>query len=111
VARLAPITRVRRRSPLGGLWLLLVSAAFLGYFGFHAFNGDFGIWAMDRLQAEGARLGDDLAELKAEREALEKRVAALRPQSLDADVIDISARSQLNMLRADEVVLAAPALN
>jgi cell division protein FtsB len=70
VARLAPTTRVRRRSALGGLSMLLVMAALLGYFGFHAFNGDFGIWAMDRLQAEGERLRDDLAELKAERDAL-----------------------------------------
>ena len=99
------ITRQRRKSPFRNLWLPLVTAGFLGYFGFHAFNGSFGIWAMDRLEEDAVRMTVELERLKGEREALERRVASVRPGSLDADVVDIRARAALNMIRPDEVVV------
>ena len=83
----------------------LATAGFLGYFGFHAFNGSFGIWAMDRLESDAGRLTVDLDRLKHEREALERRVATVRPGSLDADVVDVRARTALNLIRPDEVVV------
>ena len=83
----------------------LVTAGFLGYFGFHAFNGAFGIWAMDRLEHDAERLTADLDRLQAERAALERRVATVRPESLDADMVDVAARTALNLIRADEVVV------
>ena len=99
------ITRHRRKSPFRRLWMPLVTAAFLGYFGYHAFNGSFGIWAMDRLEADGVKLTAQLDTLTAERTGLEQRVVTVRPSSLDADVIDLEARTALNLLRPDEVVI------
>jgi cell division protein FtsB len=64
---------------------------------------------MDRLKAQAAELSDNLADLKQQRQSLEGKVARLRPDSLDADLVDTMARNQLNLLRADEVVVAAPA--
>jgi cell division protein FtsB len=87
------------------LWMPLVTAAVLGYFGYHAYTGAFGIQAMDRLRDEATELSGQLAALKAQREALEARVTRVRPDSLDADLIDQSARSALNLMRADEIVL------
>jgi cell division protein FtsB len=100
------ITRHRRKSPLRRLWLPLLAAGFLGYFSFHAFNGSLGIWAADQMESDAVRLKAELATLKAEREALERRTASLRPNSLDADVVDIESRLSLNMLRPDEVVIS-----
>ena len=100
------ITRQHRKSPLRRLWMPLVTIGFLGYFGYHAFNGSFGIWAMDRLEADAARLTVERDRLKAEREAMERRVAAVRPDSLDADTIDIQARLALNVMRPDEVTVS-----
>ncbi|MBZ0229717.1 MAG: septum formation initiator family protein [Bauldia sp.] len=100
------ITRQHRKSPFRRLWLPLITAAFLGYFGFHAFNGSYGIWALERMEKEARGLRADLARLKEERAALDRRVSSLRPQSLDADTVDIEARSALNMLRTDEVVIS-----
>jgi cell division protein FtsB len=100
------ITRQRRQSPLRRLWMPLLTAAFLGYFGFHAFNGSFGKWAMDRMKVEGATLDAQLGQLQREHAELERKVALLRPESLDADVVDMEARAQLNMLRPDEVVIS-----
>jgi cell division protein FtsB len=99
------ITRQRKRSFLKRLWLPVVAAAFLSYFGYHAFNGDFGIWAMDRMTIEAARLTVERDRLVARREALELRVASVRPESLDADVVDQLARQSLGLMRADEVVV------
>ena len=83
----------------------LIAAGFLAYFGFHAFSGSFGIWAMDRLNADGARLSAQYDQLKAEHDRLEKQVAMVRPSSLDADVVDVQARMALNVMRPDEVLI------
>ena len=103
------ITRYRKHSALKHLWMPLITAAFLGYFGFHTFNGSFGIWAMDRLKADGAQLSTELKGLKAEHEKLDARVSRLRANSLDSDMVDVEARVSLNMLRPDELVIVASA--
>jgi cell division protein FtsB len=58
------------------------------------------------MESDAVRLKAELAALKDEREALERRTASLRPNSLDADVVDIESRLSLNMLRPDEVVIS-----
>ena len=98
-------TRQRRQSPLRRLWMPLLTAGFLGYFGYHAFTGSYGMWAMDRMTGEAVGLQADLDKLRAERTGLEGRVAMLRPESLDADLVDTKARAELNLLRPDEVVI------
>ncbi len=104
------MTRQRKKSAFRRLWMPLLAAGFLSYFGYHAFSGSFGIWAMDRLEADAARLTVDRDRLKSEREVLERRVATVRPSSLDADVVDLEARSALNLMRPDEVVVSLGAL-
>jgi cell division protein FtsB len=99
------ITRQRRQSLLGRLWMPLITAVFLGYFGFHAFNGYYGIWSRDRLEAEAARLSIDLDQLKQEHAEIEHRVTMLRADNLDADLVDVEARAALNRIRSDEVVI------
>ena len=100
------MTRQRRKSRLNRLWLPILAAMFLGYFGYHAFNGSYGLWSLDRLEEEGEPLKAQLDKLKAERAAIERRVAFLKPDSLDADVVDTEARTSLNLLRPDEVVIS-----
>jgi cell division protein FtsB len=99
------ITRHRKKSMFRRLWMPFVTIGFLSYFGYHAFSGSFGIWAMDRLEIDAARLTVDRDRLAAERVALERQVATVRPSSLDADVIDLEARTALNLMRPDEVVI------
>lgn len=100
------MTRHRRKSPLNRLWLPALAALFLGYFGYHAFNGSYGLLSLDRLESEAETLKAQLDKLRAERVAIEKRVALLKPESLDADVVDTEARMSLNLLRPDEVVIS-----
>ncbi|MBI3710032.1 MAG: septum formation initiator family protein [Proteobacteria bacterium] len=51
-----------------------------------------------------------LDEVTAERRALERRVALLRPDNLDPDLLDERARLVLNLARPDEVVIFDPPL-
>jgi cell division protein FtsB len=99
------ITRQYRKSPLRRLWMPLIAIGFLAYFGYHAFSGAFGIWAMDRLKADAVHLSAELDDLTAQHDRLEKQVATVRPSSLDADVVDMQARIALNVMRPDEVVI------
>ena len=100
------ITRHRRPARFSQLWLPVITAGFLGYFGFHAFSGSYGVFALGTLEEEKARLQADFDRLRAEHADLDRRVGYLRPDSLDADIVDVEARSSLNMLRPDEVVIS-----
>jgi cell division protein FtsB len=99
------ITRQRKQNPLRRLWMPLLTAAFLGYFGFHAFSGYYGIWSREQLERDAVGLTAELDALKAEHTALERRVNALRPEKLDADMVDLEARLALNRLRPDELLI------
>lgn len=87
---------------------LLVGAAavaILGYFGWHAFHGNHGIVARDRLIERVDDLEKRLAVVKEERRALERRVALLKPDSLDPDMLEERARATLNLAHPNDVVL------
>ena len=103
-------TRQRRNSRRRKLLLPLGAIAVMAYFGYHSFNGDYGIWSRDRMRREAIGLEAELASLKAEHAALQERASLLRPESLDPDMIDERARRNLNVLKSDELVinLAAP---
>ncbi|WP_421723643.1 FtsB family cell division protein [Bauldia sp.] len=99
-------TRHRRVSPFRRLWLPLITASVLGYFAYHAHHGSYGLPALERMEQEIAELKERLDELRQERAALERKVSYLKPDSLDADVLDMEARASLNLLRPDEVVIS-----
>jgi cell division protein FtsB len=104
------ITRQRKKSFTRRLVLPLVAVAFVGYFAYHTFTGSFGIWAMDRLEADGAQLTAERDGLDREKASLQAAVNSVRPESLDADVVDFEARQALNVIRPDEVVIPLGAL-
>jgi cell division protein FtsB len=99
-------TRQRRNSLLLRYLLLpAVAAAFLGYFGFWMFNGYYGVWAKARLDLEASELRAQLADLKTQRQDLQRRIALLRPDNLNPDMVDERARESLNVMRPDELVV------
>jgi len=100
------MTRHRRKSPFTRLLLPLLAFVFLGYFGYHAFNGSYGLQSLQRMESEAVVLRAQVEKLKAERAQIERRVAYLTPDGLDADVVDTEARMSLNLLRPDEVVIS-----
>ena len=87
---------------------VLVPAVFLavsGYFAWHAVHGERGLMARDKRQGDIAVARAALQQAEAERDAMERRVAGLRGDRLDRDQLEERARSLLNMVGRDEVVV------
>lgn len=100
--------RSRKRHPLTRFVGPLTAMVIMGYFGFHAFNGQYGIRAHLAMRAEIGKLETRLDEHTKRREKLESRVALLQDGQLEKDMVDQWVRAQLNMARADEIVILRP---
>lgn len=98
-------TRQYRPSKLRRLILPAVTAAFLGYFAYHAFHGEYGLVGRARLESKAAQLQGELDRLTAQREEIERRVALLRPGSLDQDMVDERARETLAVVHPNDLVI------
>jgi cell division protein FtsB len=87
---------------------VLVPAVFLavsGYFAWHAVHGERGLMARDKRQGDIAAARAELQRAEGERDAMERRVAGLRGDMLDRDQLEERARSLLNMVGRDEVIV------
>lgn len=83
-------------------------ALFLLYFLAHAFYGDRGLFAWAHLQKEITTAQDTLADIRATKTQMEKRIALLRSGHLDPDMLDERTRIMTGLVRPDEVVLVDP---
>ncbi len=77
----------------------------VGYFAYHSFEGERGLYAYLRLTEEVRIAREHRDDIRAERVSLERRVALLRADSLDRDMLDEQARALLNYARPDEIVI------
>jgi cell division protein FtsB len=99
------VLRTRKRRSLARFIAPLATLVILGYFGFHAFNGQYGIRANLAMQQRKTDLDQQLAKLNQRRQIMESRVRLLREGSMEKDMVDQYVRAQLNMVREDEIVL------
>jgi cell division protein FtsB len=74
-------------------------------FGWHAIQGEYGVYALIQVKADASALEQELAALRAERAHLENLSARLSPDYLDLDLLDERARAVLGHMRADEITL------
>ncbi|HEX2255609.1 MAG TPA: septum formation initiator family protein [Afifellaceae bacterium] len=102
-------TRQRKRSKVKPLLVPAGALLALAYFAYHAIEGEFGLAALGRLEEREIQLTAELAALRASRAELDARVALLRPESLDPDLIDERARQALNLAHPDDIVIFLPA--
>lgn len=101
---------IRRKNTPANYLGLLIGALLLAYFAYYALYGDRGLLAQRRLEREAIATQEKLATLKNDRETLEKRTNGLRPESLDADLVEQQAREQLGLTREGEhVIITTPA--
>jgi cell division protein FtsB len=77
----------------------------VGYFAFHAFRGERGVFALRQLshQVETAQIL--YSKIKFQRLELEHRVSLLHPDSLDPDMLNERARIMLNYGFQDDIVI------
>ncbi len=87
------------------LWLVALGVGLATYFGYHALTGSRGLLAWRDLNAELASTRQDLESLRAERTALAQKVARLRHDGLDPDLIDELARRQLSLVDPLDVII------
>jgi cell division protein FtsB len=80
-------------------------AALCGYFAWHSQHGDFGLEARERKLSDIALARVALARAETERDAMERRVAGLRGDRIDRDQLDERARTLLNLVGKDELVI------
>ena len=76
-----------------------------GYLVWGASNGEHGLEAKVKFDADAIALQAQLAALKAERARWQMRVGSLRPESLDRDLLDEVAHAELDRVARDEVVI------
>ena len=99
------VTRKRLRSILTTLGLYVMAALLIGYFGVNAYSGNHGLKAKEDLDQQIATLSTDLDRLKRERAQWERRVALLRADRLDPDMLDERARSLLDYVAPNDLTL------
>jgi cell division protein FtsB len=97
------LTAIRQRArlivgPILGITLVL-------YFAYHLVQGDRGLIAWLRLSQEIREAKATLDDIDAERQPLAHRVALLRPEHLDRDLLDERARATLNLVAPNEIVI------
>jgi cell division protein FtsB len=99
------VTRKRLRSFLTTLGLYVGAALLIGYFGVNAYTGNHGLRARQNLDQQIAQLNAELASLKSERAIWDRRVALLKSDSLDPDMLDERARALLNYVDPRDLTL------
>jgi len=86
----------------------LLLAAGIAYFGYHAIQGDRGLIAWWNLRYEIEKTNYELAEVTAQKQALEHRVSLLRPGSLDRDMLEERVRLMLGSVSPADTIIPLP---
>ncbi len=103
------VTRKRLRTILTALGLYVLAALLIGYFGVNAYSGNRGLKAQQDIDRQMSVLGADLDRLKAERVQWQRRIALLKSDDLDPDMVDERARALLDYVAPNEVTLMVTA--
>jgi cell division protein FtsB len=77
----------------------------IGYFGINAYNGDRGLKAKEDIDRQMATLSAELGRLKAEQTQWERRIALLKSDDLDPDMLDERARVLLDYTDPHDLTL------
>ncbi len=102
------VIRTRLRTLLATLGLYLMAGGITAYFGIHAYSGDRGLKAKEHIEREMTDLTEELRRLREERSDWARRVALLRSESLDPDLLEERARAMLFHTHERDLVLVRP---
>ena len=84
----------------------LIFLSLVGYFGWNAVQGNHGLVAFAQRQQIFAQAQADQVQTKADKEAWDRRVSALRSRHLDADMLDERSRAMLNLANPNDIIVS-----
>lgn len=99
------VSHRRRRAILTAIGLYLFAAAFIGYFAVNAFTGNHGLRAQQEIEQQLALMQTELAQVRGEKAMWERRVALLRSDKIDPDMLDERARALIGFADPRDVTL------
>jgi cell division protein FtsB len=99
------VYRTRLRAVLVPLFFYALLGVASYYLVWGASKGERGLEAKATYDAQTAELQDQLKRLREDRARWERRVAAMRSESVDRDLLDEEARATLNRVGKDDVVI------
>jgi cell division protein FtsB len=99
------VVRRRARRFLLPVLLYAVSAGMVSYFMYHANTGARGLEAKERYKVLAADLGRELDGARRERAEWERRIALLRSDQIDRDLLEERARVMLGRVHKNDLVI------
>lgn len=99
------VVRKRARKVLLPLLLYAVSAGVVGYFVHHAHTGNRGIEAKQQFKRQAYELSQEFETVKTERQEWERRIALLRTDQIDRDLLEERARVLLGQVHPNDLVI------
>lgn len=99
------VIRRRARRILIPLVLYSISAAVAGYFVHHAHSGARGFEAREHYEAQAEELMKEFNAVKTERGDWERRIALLRNDQIDRDLLEERARTVLGRVHRNDLVI------
>jgi cell division protein FtsB len=103
------VTRKRLRTVFNVLLLYALAALLIGYFGVNAYSGNRGLKAKEDIDRQMAALNTDLQRLKLEHAQWERRIALLKSDDIDPDMLDERARALLDYADPNDLTLTVSA--
>jgi cell division protein FtsB len=86
----------------------VLGALVVAYIAYHAIQGDRGLLAYFTYTQEIDRAAETLNDVRRTRKRLAHRVALLRPESLDPDLLEERARITLDVVGPNEFIVILP---
>jgi cell division protein FtsB len=99
------IIRTRLRAILYPVLLYALSGTIAGYFVWTAVNGQRGLKTRLEYRQKMAALQTELKTLQSEREGWERRIALMRSDAVDRDLLDEEARAILGRVSDHDLVV------
>ena len=99
------VVRTRFRRFTYPVLLYLVSGGIGGYFVWHAINGDRGLKVSSEYEKSIVMLKTELAATKAAKAQWQQRIALMRGDAIDRDLLDEEARVTLDRVDKADLVI------
>ena len=95
---------VRKTFAFVGSFFLL--GTMIAFFGFHTVAGDRGILARPQLEHKIRQAQEQLSLLKKHHSYLSHRISLMHKDSVDADILAETARSELGLFAPEDVIVS-----